>query len=171
MVQKRSPGKRAGKRLFGASLFALLCFFIPSPVAQAQYRFDNWTTDNGLPQNSVYAITQTRDGYIWLTTSDGLVRFDGVRFTVFDQSNTRGITSNRLTDLYEDPEGTLWIGSQFCANGQRQFLASQGNTTQAANFNCLTRIVLNGTTAPTSNIVPAVNQNVASVTVPYRRNT
>ena len=42
--------------------------------AQAQYRFDHWTADNGLPQNSVRDIVQTRDGYLWLTTFDGLVR-------------------------------------------------------------------------------------------------
>jgi hypothetical protein len=41
------------------------------------YNFSSWTTDDGLPQNSVYAILQTRDGYLWFTTLDGLVRFDG----------------------------------------------------------------------------------------------
>jgi len=68
--------------------------------------------------------------------------------------------------LFAD-DNTLWIGSQSCANGQRQFLASQGNTTQAANYNCLTRVVLNGTTSPTASIVPAVNQNIPSNPVPY----
>jgi hypothetical protein len=68
--------------------------------------------------------------------------------------------------LFAD-DNTLWIGSQFCANGQRAYLASTGNATQAANYNCLTRVVLNGTTAPTVSIVPAVNQNVPAVTVPY----
>ena len=87
----------------------ILCAF----SAQAQYRFDNWTTDNGLPQNSVSSITQTRDGYLWFTTADGLVRFDGVRFTIFDQSNSRGLNSNRFTGLYEDKkEGTLWAGTE-----------------------------------------------------------
>ena len=68
--------------------------------------------------------------------------------------------------LFAD-DNTLWIGSQYCANGQRFSLAAAGNTTQAANYNCLTRVVLNGTTAPTASIVPAVNQNMTSVTVPY----
>src|SRR5205085_6419694 len=77
----------------------------------AQYRFDHWTTENGLPQNSVLAITQTSDGYLWLTTFNGLVRFDGVRFTVFDRQNTLGIGINRCTDLYEDATGALWIGT------------------------------------------------------------
>jgi signal transduction histidine kinase/ligand-binding sensor domain-containing protein len=59
----------------------------------------------------VRAIAQTRDGYLWLTTFDGLARFDGVRFTVFDKSNTPAITNNRLTALYEDKDGTLWAGA------------------------------------------------------------
>ena len=51
---------------------------------------------------------QTRDGYLWLTTFDGLVRFDGVRFTVFDKSNTPGIPGNRFIGLVEDRDGDLW---------------------------------------------------------------
>ena len=80
--------------------------------AAAQYRFDSWTTDQGLPQNSVQAILQAQDGYLWLTTFDGLVRFDGVRFTVFNRANTPGIKTNRFTALYEDRDGVLWIGSE-----------------------------------------------------------
>ncbi len=91
---------------------ALLCFLVGSAVGQhASYRFDHWTTDNGLPQNTVRMIVQTRDGYLWLTTFDGLARFDGVRFTVFDKSNTPAITNNRFTALYEDKDGTLWAGA------------------------------------------------------------
>lgn len=74
----------------------------------AQYRFDHWTADNGLPQNSVRDIVQTRDGYLWLATFDGLVRFDGVRFTVFNKSNAPGIITNRFTQLFEDVQGDLW---------------------------------------------------------------
>ena len=77
-------------------------------TALAQYRFDHWTADNGLPQNSVRDIVQTRDGYLWLTTYDGLVRFDGVRFTVFNKSNTPGLASNRFFSLFEDRSGDLW---------------------------------------------------------------
>ena len=76
--------------------------------ASAQYRFDTWTTDNGLPQNGVRQITQTPDGYLWFTTFDGLVRFDGVRFTTFGSGNTKGIINNRFTGLYRGADGTLY---------------------------------------------------------------
>ena len=62
----------------------------------AQYRFDVLNTDNGLPQNSVYSILQTRDGYMWFTTLDGLVRYDGANFFVFNKANSPGIKSNRF---------------------------------------------------------------------------
>ena len=67
-----------------------LIIMCAAPVAVfAQYRFDYWTADNGLPQNSVRDIVQTRDGYLWPATFDGLVRFDGVRFTVFSRAAGR----------------------------------------------------------------------------------
>lgn len=80
-----------------------------STSAFAQYRFDVWTTDNGLPQNSVYSIVQTPDGYLWLTTLDGLVRFDGVKFTVFNKSNSKGLLTNRFVKLFSAADGVLWI--------------------------------------------------------------
>lgn len=90
----------------------LSCFLcvLTADKALGQYRFDNWTTNNGLPQNSVLAITQTRDGYLWLTTYNGLVRFDGVHFTVFDRNNSPGLAANSCTMLQEDAAGALWIG-------------------------------------------------------------
>ncbi|HJQ26735.1 MAG TPA: two-component regulator propeller domain-containing protein [Blastocatellia bacterium] len=82
------------------------------PARAAQYRFDSWTTDNGLPQNSIRKIVQTPDGYLWFTTFDGLVRFDGVRFAVFDKGNTPCINSNRFTALYVNSDGALWAGTE-----------------------------------------------------------
>jgi len=77
-------------------------------TAQPKYQFDHWTTDDGLPQNAVNAILQTSDGYLWLATYDGLVRFDGRQFTVFNKSNTKGISGNRFEHLFEDRQGALW---------------------------------------------------------------
>lgn len=74
----------------------------------SQYRFDSWTTDNGLPQNGVRQITQTPDGYLWFTTFDGLVRFDGLHFTTFNKGNTKGIANNRFTGIYADKDGTIY---------------------------------------------------------------
>ncbi len=76
--------------------------------SQAEYRFDTWTTDNGLPQNGVRQIAQTPEGYLWFTTFDGLVRFDGLRFTTFNKSNTKGIINNRFTGVFADKDGTIY---------------------------------------------------------------
>jgi diguanylate cyclase (GGDEF)-like protein len=67
--------------------------------------------DQGLPQNTVNVVRQTRDGYIWLGTKAGLARFDGVRFTVFTPSNTEALPDGYVNALLEDRLGRLWIGS------------------------------------------------------------
>lgn len=84
----------------------LLCLRV-STSAQ-EYGFDVWTTTNGLPQNTVTGVVQTPDGYLWLSTFDGLARFDGVRFTIFDKGNTKGIANNRFARLFVDREGVLY---------------------------------------------------------------
>ena len=71
-----------------------------------------WGTADGLPQNTVTSMVQTRDGYLWLGTFGGLVRFDGHAFTVFDPGNTPGLFSSRIVSLHEDRAGRLWIGSE-----------------------------------------------------------
>ena len=71
-----------------------------------------WTTQHGLPQNLIRTIVQTRDGYVWIGTSNaGLVRFDGVSFTTFDIASTPGFPSNWISALYEASDGALWIGT------------------------------------------------------------
>ena len=81
----------------------------PTKAVWAQYRFDSWTTEHGLPQNTVTSILQTRDGYLWFTTLDGLVRYNGAQFTVFNRANTSQFNSQRFTGLQEDRDGNLWI--------------------------------------------------------------
>ena len=85
----------------------ILLFFCPLS-ALAQYRFDLWTTENGLPQNTVRSILQTQDGYLWIATDNGLARFDGVRFTVFNKTNTKEIQGSRFISLCESASGDLW---------------------------------------------------------------
>ena len=70
-----------------------------------------WTSESGLPQNSVDAIVQTRDGYLWMGTEEGLARFDGVRFVVSDRQTAPALRSAFVTGLFEDRDGTLWIGT------------------------------------------------------------
>jgi signal transduction histidine kinase/ligand-binding sensor domain-containing protein len=72
----------------------------------------SWKTDDGLPDNAVTAVVQTRDGYLWVGTYGGLARFDGVHFTVFNSASTPGLQSDRVTSLFEDTQGTLWIGHE-----------------------------------------------------------
>jgi signal transduction histidine kinase/CheY-like chemotaxis protein/ligand-binding sensor domain-containing protein len=74
----------------------------------SQYALNRWGTAEGLPQASVGAIAQTADGYIWLATEEGLVRFDGVRFAVFDTTNS-GLTDNYISSLLAGRDGSLWV--------------------------------------------------------------
>ena len=72
---------------------------------------DSWKQTQGLPQNSVYQILQTWDGYIWIGTKGGLARFDGVRFTVFDDRNRNQLRDNEIYALTEGDDHSLWIGT------------------------------------------------------------
>ncbi len=69
----------------------------------------NWQAEDGLPQNSVTALAQTKDGYIWVGTINGLALFDGVRFTVFNVLNTPTLPGNTIVGLFEAYDGTLLI--------------------------------------------------------------
>ncbi len=75
----------------------------------SQYGLDAW--QDGLPQNSVHAILQTRDGYLWFGTYEGLVRFNGVSFVVHDTRNTTALRSSNVWTLLEDRHGMLWVGT------------------------------------------------------------
>lgn len=76
------------------------------------YFIRTWQVEQGLPQNKVTAVVQTQDGYLWLGTYNGLARFDGVRFTVFDDNNTPALRSSRITSLFAAPDNSLWIGAE-----------------------------------------------------------
>ncbi len=77
----------------------------------SQFGVDAWLTENGLPQNTVHAITQTKNGYVWIATEGGLARYDGINFRIFDKQNTPELPSNYIRALMEDRQGNLWIGT------------------------------------------------------------
>ena len=76
-----------------------------------QYGLDGWTSLDGLPQNSIQAIVQTSDGYLWFGTQEGLVRFDGVAFTVYSTANTGAFRHNDVQALAQTDDGSLWIAT------------------------------------------------------------
>jgi ligand-binding sensor domain-containing protein/signal transduction histidine kinase/CheY-like chemotaxis protein len=78
-----------------------------------------WQTPDGLPQNAIMALAQTPDGYLWGGTWEGLVRFDGVRFTTFDRINTPALQARTIQTLTTGPDGTLWIGTAMGVTGMR----------------------------------------------------
>ncbi len=75
------------------------------------YRVTTWTIEHGLPDNRVQTVLQTRDGFLWLGTVSGLVRFDGVRLKVFTHHNAPAFRSDDCLALAEDRDGILWIGT------------------------------------------------------------
>ena len=75
------------------------------------YLIQTWETKDGLPENSATAIAQTPDGYIWFGTFAGLVRFNGVEFTVFNPANTPELPSDGIVNLHAAKDGRLWIST------------------------------------------------------------
>ncbi|MEO6004884.1 MAG: two-component regulator propeller domain-containing protein [Opitutus sp.] len=100
-------------RSFALPALFLLVLAIESDAATSLvdgYSVRAWQTDDGLPENMVTSPVQTRDGYLWFGTYSGLARFDGERFEVFDSINSPGLRDRRVVRLFEDAQGTLWLG-------------------------------------------------------------
>ena len=100
-------------RIFCLLSFALAALTPASLSAEDAHHFSHqaWTTEDGLPQNSVHQILQTRDGYLWIATESGLARFDGLSFTVFRHEDQPAFLSDDIACLAEDRQGALWIGT------------------------------------------------------------
>ncbi|HJW96330.1 MAG TPA: two-component regulator propeller domain-containing protein [Thermoanaerobaculia bacterium] len=79
--------------------------------ALTQARLSVWTNESGLPQTTINALVQTSDGYLWMGTEEGLVRFDGMRFIVSDHQSAPALRTPFISGLYEAPDKTLWIGT------------------------------------------------------------
>lgn len=83
----------------------------PPPLRPPEYVIQNWTTDDGLPQNTVNAIAHTNDGYLWIGTNCGLARFDGLHFTTYLPGKIPEIGDGRIRSLWGAADGSLWIGT------------------------------------------------------------
>jgi len=92
--------------------------------ALTQYSVTAWGQQQGLPQDTIRAITQTTDGFLWLGTDEGLARFDGYEFVAFGKDQA-GLPSNSVTVLAAGPDGSLWIGTP---NGLTRYAHGQFQT-------------------------------------------
>jgi len=105
------PWRPAIRACLGGLLAGSPALALDPARAPTQYAHDAWTTRDGLPQTTVHSVVQTPDGYLWLGTQVGLVRFDGVRFSVFDKSNS-GLRHNHIWALLVARDGALWMGTE-----------------------------------------------------------
>jgi len=113
--------KLSGRPAWFLSLLGLLLLAIApafadtdggASTADAEYVVTSWTVQDGLPSARINDLVQTRDGYIWLATYNGLVRFDGVRFEKFYETDAFGPASRLISCLLEDSKGLLWYGTE-----------------------------------------------------------
>ncbi len=94
------------------ALSATSSFGLDPHTSIGQFGRRSWQTDTGLPQNTVRAVTQTRDGYLWIGTEAGLVRFDGVSFVLYDKEAPARLRNSSISTLFQaDETGDLWIGT------------------------------------------------------------
>lgn len=74
-----------------------------------EYSYSNYSTSDGLPSNNVYSITTDNDGFLWMGTDVGVIKFDGRKFKIFSVEN--GIPSNDVYQLFCDKQNRIWISS------------------------------------------------------------
>jgi ligand-binding sensor domain-containing protein len=97
--------------LFGNSANLSAQMNLDPNKALSQFGIDYWTADKGLPSVAVNKVLQTRNNYIWLGTYDGLLRFDGATFMLYNSGNVNSFTINDVITMLEDRQGNLWIGT------------------------------------------------------------
>ena len=90
-----------------------LLLWLLTPALYAKAHFEHLTTKQGLSHNSVYAIHQDQQGFMWFGTSDGLCRYDGYDIKVYRHTpqNKTTLSHNEVYTIYEDRQGQLWVGT------------------------------------------------------------
>lgn len=118
MANRRMKNDRQSIRALSILLvMTWLLFFASTAVAldphrlTSQYVHDHYGRDEGLPPGAVWTVLQSRDGYLWLGTQNGLVRFDGIDADVFTTASTPGLANHDVRSLFEAENGDLWIGT------------------------------------------------------------
>jgi signal transduction histidine kinase/ligand-binding sensor domain-containing protein len=128
------------KRLFLVRLYFLICLLGPFGLLHAQKvderygilpttaledcSVDQWTGDNGLLSNNLTSALQAQSGFLWITTNNGLMRFDGVHLKIFDQAVLPFLSTDAFYKVYEDKQNTLWFatrGSGIVRHAQQTF--------------------------------------------------
>ena len=77
----------------------------------SQYTIKEWNMESGLPNNAIMDIEQTAEGYLWLATYNGLTRFDGIEFQVYNRSTSPEFVTNSISALVVDDQNNLWVGT------------------------------------------------------------
>lgn len=113
----------SGRRARVVALGLCATGLVPAPLAaQAptaalpaahELVIESWTIEDGLPLSHLTGVVFASDGYLWLSSFDGLIRFDGAKFTVFNTSTNPELPTNRFANLAEGPDGTLWAAAEF----------------------------------------------------------
>jgi signal transduction histidine kinase/ligand-binding sensor domain-containing protein len=98
-----------------------------------QYVHETWTSANGLPQNGSDDIIQSRDGYLWFATQEGVARFDGVKFSVINRNNTPSLQNAWVVKLLEDSSGGIWMRPQGRNNGVLRYADGHATAYGTAN--------------------------------------
>ena len=137
-MRKNNLKSRVLVLLLTLSLTGQCCFValaLDPEKRVTQYSQTIWRKEQGLPQNSITAIVQTLDGYLWVGTGAGLVRFDGQQLTIFDKKNIKGLKQNSIEGLLASRDGSLWIragGLTHYQNGQfKTYTAQDGLPTES----------------------------------------
>jgi len=107
------------------------------------FTITRWTRENGLPDNSVTCVMQTRDGFLWIGTDKGLARFDGLKFVPLQLSASGADGAQEITALYQDAENRLWIGTR----GEGLWCLASGEVSRfnlSLGLNCLAVTCITG---------------------------
>lgn len=110
--KKRTRTKGTVQLVAGLLVFATCMFPLGLQKKMPQYVNRTWSESDGISISMITSLAQTREGYLWIGTQGGLIRFDGVKFLKFNTQNISEMKINHITTLYADRDGMLWIGTR-----------------------------------------------------------